>query len=71
MSQPYGTTIHANGVAELVFNHPPVNAFDSGTWFAIAAEIEALGKNNDVKVIIIAAEGKGCGLRHNHQSQIR
>lgn len=59
MSQPYGTTIHANGVAELVFNHPPVNAFDSGTWFAIAAEIEALGKNNDVKVIIIAAEGKG------------
>lgn len=59
MSQPYGTTIHASGVAELVFNHPPVNAFDSGTWFAIAAEIEALGKNNDVKVIIIAAEGKG------------
>ena len=59
MSQPYGTTINASGVAELIFNHPPVNAFDSATWFAIAQEIEALGKNEAVKVIIIAAEGKG------------
>ena len=59
MSQPYGTTINASGVAELIFNHPPVNAFDSATWFAISQEIEALGKNDAVKVIIIAAEGKG------------
>lgn len=59
MSQAYGTTIHANGVAELIFNHPPVNAFDSKTWFAISAEIESLGNNDDVRVIIIAAEGKG------------
>ena len=41
MTQPFGTTIHDNGVAELIFNHPPVNAFDSTTWFAIASEIEA------------------------------
>lgn len=59
MSQAYETTIHANGVAELIFNHPPVNAFDSKTWFAISHEIEALGQNDDVRVIIIAAEGKG------------
>lgn len=59
MSQAYGTTIHANGVAELIFNHPPVNAFDSKTWFAISREIESLGNNDDVRVIIIAAEGKG------------
>lgn len=59
MSQAYGTTIHANGVAELIFNHPPVNAFDSKTWFAISREIESLGHNDDVRVIIIAAEGKG------------
>ena len=59
MSQPYGTTIHDNGVAELIFNHPPVNAFDSVTWFAIANEIERLGKDDAVRVIIIAAEGKG------------
>ncbi len=59
MTQPFGTTIHDNGVAELIFNHPPVNAFDSATWFAIASEIEALGNNAQVRVIIIAAEGKG------------
>ena len=41
------------------FNKPPVNAFDSAGWFAIANEIEALGKNDAVRVIIIAAEGKG------------
>ncbi len=59
MSQPYGTTVHDNGVAELIFNHPPVNAFDSATWFAIANEIERLGNDDAVRAIIIAAEGKG------------
>jgi enoyl-CoA hydratase len=58
MSTPFNTSI-ANGIAELIFNHPPVNAFDSHGWFAIANEIEALGRNDDVRVIIIAAEGKG------------
>mgnify|MGYP000657514379 CR=1 FL=1 len=59
MSQPFGTTVSQSGVAELIFNHPPVNAFDSDTWFAISHEIEALGQRDDVRVIIIAAEGKG------------
>jgi enoyl-CoA hydratase len=54
----FKTTIE-NGIAELVFNHPPVNAFDSHGWFAIAAEINALGRNDAVRVIIIRAEGKG------------
>lgn len=58
MSTPFKTTIEA-GVAELILDHPPVNAFDSAGWFAIAAEIDALGANNDVRAIIIAAAGKG------------
>lgn len=58
MSKPFETTIR-DGIAELVFNHPPVNAFDSAGWFAIAEAIEALGRSEDVRVIIIAAEGKG------------
>ncbi len=58
MKSPFDISIE-HGIAELVFNHPPVNAFDSLTWFAIADAIEALGKNDDVRVIIIAAEGKG------------
>lgn len=58
MTQPFKVAI-ANGVAELVFDKPPVNAFTSQGWADIAAEIEALGRNDDVNVIIIAAEGRG------------
>ncbi len=59
MSKPFSLTISDTGIAEMIFNKPPVNAFDSAGWFAIANEIEALGKNDKVRVIIIAAEGKG------------
>ncbi|MFO7551588.1 MAG: enoyl-CoA hydratase family protein [Haliea sp.] len=58
MSKPFGTTIK-DGIAEMILNQPPVNAFDSAGWFAIAREIDELGANDDVRVILIAAEGKG------------
>ncbi len=58
MSQAFKTSI-ADGIAEMILDHPPVNAFDSAGWFAIAREIEALGANDDVRVIVIGAEGKG------------
>jgi len=58
MSQPFVTTIR-DGIAELIFDKPPVNAFSSGEWAAIAREIEDLGQNSEVGVIIIAAEGRG------------
>lgn len=48
-----------NSIAEVVFDKPPVNAFDSKGWFSIAAELNALGKNDDVNVIIVRAEGRG------------
>lgn len=59
MSKPFTVTISDQGIAELIFNKPPVNAFDSAGWFAIAEEIESLGRNSAVNVIIIAAEGRG------------
>lgn len=58
MTQPFSTRIDS-GIAEMIFNHPPVNAFNSAGWIAIAAELNALGENPDVRVIIIAAEGRG------------
>jgi enoyl-CoA hydratase len=58
MSTPFGVTIE-NGIAELIFNKPPVNAFDSKTWSDIAATIEELGRDDRCRVIIIAAEGRG------------
>lgn len=58
MSLPFSTRIDS-GIAEMIFNHPPVNAFNSAGWLAIAAELNALGENPDVRAIIIAAEGRG------------
>ena len=58
MSQAFSTTI-SDGIAEMILDHPPVNAFDSHGWFAIAREIQALGQNDAVRVIIIAGEGRG------------
>ncbi len=58
MSLPFSTRIDS-GIAEVIFNHPPVNAFNSAGWLAIAAELNALGENPEVRAIIIAAEGRG------------
>ncbi len=59
MSTPFRTTVSANGVAEMILDHPPVNAFDSDGWFAIAREIESLGADQAVRAILIAAAGRG------------
>ena len=59
MTKPYTLTISDSGVAEMIFNHPPVNAFNSDGWLAIAAEINAMSDNDDVRAIIIGAEGRG------------
>lgn len=58
MYKPFKISVE-NGIAEMILDHPPVNAFDSAGWFAIAAQIDALGENEEVRVIIIAAAGKG------------
>ena len=47
------------GIAQLVLNKPPVNAFNSAEWASIAAELNKLGAQDDVTVIIVRAEGKG------------
>lgn len=46
-------------IAEMVFDRPPVNAFDCDGWAAIAAELERLGRDDAVRVIVIRAEGRG------------
>jgi enoyl-CoA hydratase len=58
---PITTTI-SDRIAEIVFDIPPVNAFDSATWNSIPAMIHAAGSNPDVNVVLIRAEGRGfCG----------
>ena len=58
MSEPYRVAV-TDGIAELELCNPPVNAFGVDAQFALAAEIETLGRRADVRVIIIAAVGKG------------
>ncbi len=58
MAKPYRVEV-ADGIAELELCNPPVNAFGVEAQFALAAEIEALGRRDDVRVIVIAAVGKG------------
>lgn len=49
-------------IAEIVFDVPPVNAFDSTTWNSLPTIIRAAGSNPEVNVVLIRAEGRGfCG----------
>ena len=49
-------------IAEIVFDVPPVNAFDSETWMSIPEIITGAGRNPEVNCILIRAEGRGfCG----------
>ena len=49
----------SNYIAEVVFDFPPVNAFNAEVWNEIPNVITNLGKREDVKVILIRSEGKG------------
>jgi enoyl-CoA hydratase len=46
-------------VAEVVMNFPPVNALPIQAWFDLAEILTKLGRDPDVSVVILAAEGKG------------
>ena len=49
----------ANGIAECVIDHPPVNALPVAGWFELASAIRALGDDVAVRVVVLRAEGRG------------
>ena len=49
----------SDGIAEVVLNHPPVNALDTHGWNERARCIAAHGQDSSVRVVVIAAEGRG------------
>lgn len=51
-------------VALVTIDNPPVNALPVAGWFALADAIRNAGRDPDVKVVIINAEGRGfqCGV---------
>ena len=49
----------AVGIAEVVMDNPPVNALTVAGWFELAEVVRALGADGAVRVLILAAEGRG------------
>jgi enoyl-CoA hydratase len=47
------------GIAEIVVDRPPVNALAIGDWFELASLFGRLGADPAVRVVILAAEGRG------------
>src|SRR3954453_338853 len=46
-------------VAEIVVDMPPVNALTVAGWFELADAVRSAGENDDVRAVILAADGKG------------
>jgi len=53
------STAVSDGIAEVVVDVPPVNALTVAGWFELADAVRQAGENPDVRVVILAAEGKG------------
>ncbi len=47
------------GIAEVIINSPPVNALDSAGWFAFAEAVTSLGQREDIRCLVVRAEGRG------------
>lgn len=52
-------TVVEQGVAEVYLAHPPVNALPSAGWFHLARTLEQLGRDDAVRVVLLAADGRG------------
>jgi len=64
--QPFVLSAMANGVASLTLNRPErFNPLSSEMIAAIHAELDAIAKNPSVRVVILAAEGKGFCAGHD------
>jgi enoyl-CoA hydratase len=48
-----------DGIAEVVMEHPPVNALTVAGWFELADVVRGLGEDRSVRAVILRAEGKG------------
>jgi len=48
-----------SGIAEIVVARPPVNALGIAEWHGLAALLRQLGEDPAVRVVILAAEGRG------------
>ncbi|TCJ37042.1 enoyl-CoA hydratase family protein [Parafrankia sp. BMG5.11] len=55
---PITLTKHGR-VAEILFDHPPVNAFDTAGWGSIPQLVQDAGSDPETRCLLIRAEGRG------------
>lgn len=55
----YRSTIHENGILELVFERPPVNAHRIPDLDELAGLLEGLAGIKDIAVVVLRSQGKG------------
>jgi len=53
------STIRDDGIAEVVMDNPPVNALTVAGWFGLADTLIELGRDPQVRVVVLRAEGRG------------
>ena len=53
------TTVHPDGVAEIVVDVPPVNALTVRGWYDLADAVTAAGRDRRVRAVVLRAEGRG------------
>jgi enoyl-CoA hydratase len=53
------TNTDETGIAEVVMEHPPVNALPVAGWFELADVLNALSRDDAVRVVVLRAEGPG------------
>jgi enoyl-CoA hydratase len=56
---PIGTIQHEDGIAEVVIDHPPVNALDTAGWFDLAGAVLDAGRVPSNRVVVLRSEGRG------------
>ncbi len=56
---PIETIQSQPGIAEVVIDHPPVNALDVAGWYALADAVLTAGRVPDNRVVIVRADGRG------------
>jgi enoyl-CoA hydratase len=53
------TSVDVTGIAEVVVDHPPVNALPAQGWFSLAETLRSLSAAPEVRVVVLRAEGRG------------
>ena len=53
------TTLHSEGIAEIIMRRPPVNALHVAGWYELARQVREAGQDPDVRVVVLRAEGRG------------